>query len=110
MLVGTDDGTLWQSLDGGATWTQITGWVGSGVGDVKDLSFINDHQGIMVVDSAAPVGTVLLTITGGNIWTVLDTPPNSGLNVSHLVTNRLGYVVGKVNNATAVILKITPVV
>jgi photosystem II stability/assembly factor-like uncharacterized protein len=107
MMVGTDDGTLWRSDDEGATWTQITGWVGSGVGDVRDLWFVNDHVGFMAYNSVAPVGTILRTINGGTDWEVLTTPTNVGLNKIWAPSTTLAYAVGEVQGGTAFICKVT---
>jgi photosystem II stability/assembly factor-like uncharacterized protein len=93
-MVGTDDGTLWRSDDAGVTWTQITGWAGSGVGDVRDLWFVNDHEGFMAYNSVTPVGVVLRTINGGYNWEALTTPANQGLNKVWAPNGELAYVVG----------------
>jgi photosystem II stability/assembly factor-like uncharacterized protein len=94
MIVGTDDGTLWRSDDAGVTWTLVTGWTGAGVGDVRDLWFVNDHEGFMAYNSVTPVGTVLRTINGGYNWEALTTPANQGLNKVWAPTGELAYVVG----------------
>ena len=106
--VGDDDGKLWYSNDGGTTWTQRTGWVGSGIGDVKDVTFVNELVGFMLHNDAVPLGTVLQTIDGGASWTALDTPANIGLNKIAAVSTSLAHVVGEVGAApaTAVILRV----
>ena len=107
MMVGTDDGTLWHSFDGGTTWTQITGWTGSGVGDVRDLWFVNDHVGFMAYDSVAPLGTILRTINGGLDWEVITTPTNAGLNKVWAPSETLAYAVGEPQGGTSFVCKIT---
>jgi len=107
MMVGTDDATLWSSDDGGTTWTQITGWTGSGVGDVRDLWFVNDHVGFMAYNTAAPIGYILRTINGGTSWEVLNYVTNAGLNKVWAPTGSLAYAVGEPQGALSVILKIT---
>jgi photosystem II stability/assembly factor-like uncharacterized protein len=109
--VGDDDGKLWYSNTGGVgagTWTQRTGWVGSGIGDVKDIMFVNELVGFMLHNDAGVVGTVLQTIDGGATWTALDTPANLGLNKIAAVSTSLAHVVGEVGAApaTAVILRV----
>lgn len=106
ILVGDDAGQLWTSYDGGATWTEITGWVGSGVGDVRSLDFVNEYQGFMAYNTVAPLGTVLYTFDGGYTWIALDTPANSGLNSVRAATARLAFAVGEANAATAFIAKV----
>ena len=108
-LVGTDDGTLWRSDDAGVTWTQITGWTGSGVGDVRDLWFVNDHEGFMAYNSVTPVGSVLRTINGGYNWEVL-TPAiaNQGFNKIWAPNGELAYVVGALDvGANPASIKVT---
>lgn len=96
--VGTDEGELYWTNDGGTTWTQRTGWVGSGDGDVRDLTFVDDHVAFMIHDdSAGPVGTILMTINGGRHWTALDTPDNDGLNSIAAVTPDFAVAVGNLD-------------
>lgn len=104
--IGDDDGKLWFTSDGGATWTQRTGWAGSATGDVVSLYFVNEYQGFMLHNSAAPVGTILRTINGGYDWEALTTPANSGLNHIVAPTGSLAYAVGEANGGTGVILKV----
>jgi photosystem II stability/assembly factor-like uncharacterized protein len=66
--VGTDDGTLWYSRDFGVTWTQRTGWPGSGTGEVKSLAFWGDHIGYMAYNDGSNVGHVNYTFDGGYTW------------------------------------------
>jgi photosystem II stability/assembly factor-like uncharacterized protein len=106
-LVGTATGRLYQTKNAGVTWTRVTGFYGDGVGEVRSLSFINSHQGLMTKNSAAAVtGKILLTNDGGYSWETLTTPTNSGLNGVFMASDRLGYAVGDVNAATGVILRV----
>jgi len=107
MMVGDDDGKLWYSSDGGNSWAQITGWIGSGTGDVVDLYFVNDFQGFLVHNSAVPVGNILRTIDGGAHWEVLNYITNLGLNGIWAANHNLAYAVGEVVAATGVLLKIS---
>jgi photosystem II stability/assembly factor-like uncharacterized protein len=104
--VGNGAGQLFYTTDGGVTWTQRTGWTGSGVGMVRSISFLNEMIGIMAVNSAGVVGTILRTIDGGHEWQVITTPTNSGLNQVAAVREDLAYAVGEPNGGTAVFLKI----
>lgn len=77
--VGTATGGLWYTEDGGDTWAQRSGWVGSGAGEVHAVWFADDFVGFMLSDTAAPVGRVLQTIDGGYTWKVLTSDANDGL-------------------------------
>lgn len=79
LWVGTDAGTLYFTEDGGTTWTQRAGWIGSGVGDVHGIAFANDYVAFMIVDNASPVGKVYRTIDGGYTWQVITSATNAGL-------------------------------
>lgn len=105
-LIGTANGRLYQTLDAGVTWTRITGFFGDGVGEVRSICFINDHQGLMTKNSAAVVGTMLRTNDGGYTWETMTTPLNTGLNGVFMASDRLGFAAGNVQAATAVILRI----
>ena len=104
---GSNAVELYQTSDGGTTWTQITGWTGSGVGDVRDLWFVNDHVGFMAYDSVAPLGTILRTINGGLDWEVITTPTNAGLNKVWAPSATLAYAVGEPQGGTSFVCKIT---
>jgi photosystem II stability/assembly factor-like uncharacterized protein len=73
---------------------------------VRGLSFLNELVGLMAVNSAGVVGSVLRTIDGGHEWQVLTTPTNSGLNAIVAAREDLAYAVGEANGGTAVVLKI----
>jgi photosystem II stability/assembly factor-like uncharacterized protein len=105
--VGTATGLLYQSTDFGATWTGITGWIGSGIGQVRDLDYINEFIGFMAVNNGATVGTVLRTIDGGANWLALTTPANSGLNAVKALTENSAFAGGEPNAGTAALLKVT---
>ena len=106
--VGTDEGNLYYTRDGGATWTQETGWPGSGVGDVRALKFVSELVGWMVYNTAAPVGHVQYTFDGGRHWTRIPTPANSGLNAISACNHTHAFAVGLANAGTGVILKVQP--
>jgi len=77
MWVGYDDGTLFYTEDGGATWTERAYSLppGSIVGStiaVTDSMFLDDYCGYMTVkwQSSGPIseGVVYRTINGGHDW------------------------------------------
>lgn len=105
---GDDDGKLWRSDDFGDSWTQVTSFVGSGVGEVKHVEFVNPVTGFLVTNSAAPLGTIHRTKDGGYTWEALTTPTNSGLNGGSFWDANNGYVVGEANSGTGVILRVSP--
>ena len=107
LWVGTDDGELFFSRDGGATWTERTGWVGAGAGMVRGMSWYDDHYGFMVHNIVAgTVGTVFRTINGGYNWEAITTPTNAGLNHIACVSPSLAYAAGDASGGTNVYLKI----
>jgi photosystem II stability/assembly factor-like uncharacterized protein len=103
-FIGLANGQLFRTNNLATAWTRITGWVGDGVGAVKDVMFVNQHCGFMVSNTAAPVGTILRTLDQGNTWEVITTPTNSGLNSVWAIDPNHLWAVGAVNAATAVIL------
>jgi len=104
--VGTDDGQIYFSRDGGTTWTERTGWEGAGVGQVNGMSWYDDHYGFIVSDTAAPVGTVLRTINGGYDWEPITTPANSGLTHIAAVAPDLAYGTGLANGGSSFYFKV----
>jgi len=105
--VGTATGLLYQSTNFGVTWTGVTGWVGSGIGQVRDIDYINDFVGFIAHNTAAPLGTVLRTIDGGANWAALTTPVNSGLNAVKALTENSCFAGGEANAGKALLLKVT---
>jgi len=83
-FVGTANGKLWYTENGGATWVE-KGFPGSGSGVVHDIKFTNRTVGYMSHSTAAPRGRLLRTISGGNSWYVLpetvgSVPDNDRIN------------------------------
>jgi photosystem II stability/assembly factor-like uncharacterized protein len=101
--VGTATGGLWFTTDAGVTWTQRTGWVGSGAGKVHAVGFVNDYVGFMLSDTAAPVGRVLRTIDGGFNWTVLTSDANNGLTSMFVGDSNYIVYTGLVSSGTGFI-------
>lgn len=107
--VGTDEGNLYYSRDWGATWTQRTGWPGSGVGDVRGLAFYGDHVCFMAYDTAAPVGHINYTFDGGYNWERLTAVANNGLNHIIAIDETHAWAVGEPSAAPlGVIFEILP--
>ena len=106
--IGYDSGTLYYTLDGGAlgnaSWT-ARAFTGSGVGDVRDVAFLNDSLGFLAVDDADPVGTIHWTIDGGYTWTALTTPTNAGLNRLYVCDQWTFFTAGEVVGGIAYIAK-----
>ena len=68
-FVGSADGKLWYTRNGGATWSE-KGFPGSGTGTVQDVKFSNDTVGFMSHTTASGKGRILRTIDGGYSWVV----------------------------------------
>jgi len=105
--IGDDAGSLWFSEDGGVTYTERTGWIGSGTGTIDDISFDSEYVGYMV-HNVGGAGTIFVTVNGGFTWRRLTTPTNAGLNAISAVSENIAYAVGEVQGGTAVILKVSP--
>jgi len=104
--VGTAGGELWYTNDAGATWAKRS-FSGTGVGEVADVRFYDDNVGFMLSNTAAPVGTLFITINGGYSWQAVSTPTNAGLNALAVVAPELVYAVGNAQGGTAVVIKAT---
>jgi len=85
-LVGDANGKLWYTVDGGVTWFEKA-FVGSGVGQVEDIVFVNETVGYMSHTTATPTGRILRTIDGGHSWYVL--PEGTGSIPTNLAINAL---------------------
>lgn len=65
--VGTATGYLYNTKDGGETWTSKA-FSGSGAGAVRDIVFVNDEVGFLAHDTATPAGRLFSTWDGGEDW------------------------------------------
>ena len=72
--VGSSDGRLFYTLDGGVTWNLAFDWGG---GIIYDIAFSKD--GVMTVShtTAAPLGRLLRSYDGGNSFVVLPEGPGA---------------------------------
>lgn len=107
--VGTDDGELFFTTDGGVTWTQRTGFAGSGVGRVDSMVFLNEQVGYVSMRNATPKSTILTTRTGGYSWEAVETPTNAGVNSIIACGLRLLYAVGEAVGGKPIVYKAQPV-
>jgi len=103
--VGTTGGELWFTRNNATSWTERTGWVGSGTGAVHGMSWVNDHYGFMV-HSVGGQGTVFRTINGGYDWEAITTPTNNDLYHIAAVSPSLAYAVGPSSGGLNVVLKV----
>ncbi len=113
VIVGTDSAVsaspVYMSFDATATWTTITLGLGIAATDtVAHIAFMDDGMtGILLKNTAAPVGTAYRSIDGGRSWKALNAVTNSGLTFAHICHKNLFYVVGLVNAATSFIARIS---
>ena len=75
-MVGTGQGNLWFTIDGGVNWTEKA-FPGVGEGGVRDIVFATPTGGYMAHDTDAVAGRILRTIDGGNSWYVLPEGPGA---------------------------------
>lgn len=106
--VGTDDGDLFYTLDGGYTWRQRAGWAGSGTGEVRSLAFYGDQVGYMVAENALGRATFYMTKSGGANWETITTPNNSGMNHLVIANPLLVYAVGEAHGGAAAVYRLAP--
>lgn len=87
-LVGTDDRTLWYTIDSGNSWTQKMFYGstegGGGTGAVYDIVFVTKNVGYMAVGTGT-AGQIFRSIDGGYSWYVLpegagSIPANDQIN------------------------------
>jgi hypothetical protein len=82
--IGTANGKLFYTTNSGISWTEKT-FPGSGTGSVRDIVFVSTQVGYIAHTTAAPLGRILRTISGGNRWYVLpegtgSIPANDRIN------------------------------
>lgn len=102
--IGFNDGTLWYTRDAGANWSQRS-FSGSGVGEVRDIKFLNDSVGYMLTNNATPVGRAHWTIDGGYTWQVLDANTNAGYNSLFVCDEWSFFIAGEAQGSLGYIAK-----
>lgn len=104
VIVGDDGGYIAKSWDGTTNWTNLYGG-----NAITCLAFSTPLTGLMIDNSAAPVGTLYHTIDGGYSWREMEggTPTNVGLNSVIMLRETLGYAVGDAQGGTTVIIRIS---
>jgi len=66
--VGSVNGYIWSTVDGGKTWTR-KGFSGEGTGQVFDILFVTEEIGYMLHGNATPTARLFATLDGGATWT-----------------------------------------
>lgn len=97
-FVGTDAGTLYRTLDGGATWTLIT-LPGTAPTAVTDIQFSSDS--IMYVSATVSgKGEIFISVSGGNQFiraprlSATAIPNNDQINAIAVCQDDVDFVVG----------------
>ena len=76
-VVGTNDGKIYMTFNGGTTWVQKYS-LASGV--VNSIHAVNKYVMWGVVDASGGVGSAIRSRNGGYTWESVTTPTNAGLN------------------------------
>lgn len=105
--VTTDGGELYYSGNNGTTWTQRSGFTGSGTGVLTWVDWLNKFEG-MATHTIAGAGYLLHTIDGGYTWERVTVPTNTGFNMVKMCSASLAYVVGEVSGGTGFVAKVLP--
>lgn len=106
-IIGTAGGEVWQTWNGGTSFTEETHFTDTGTGSIADIVFVNDYCGVMLHNTAAPVGSVYITHDGGYNWEKLTTPSNAGLNQAYMCGCNLAYAVGNASGGTGIVVKVS---
>jgi photosystem II stability/assembly factor-like uncharacterized protein len=70
--VGSINGYIWYTLDGGKSWT-TKGFSGAGAGQVFDIVFATAEIGYMLFGNTTPTAKLVITLDGGMNWQVTGT-------------------------------------
>ena len=109
IYVTNDDAELWRSTDQGATWELMLDLAGT----MNQVRFDDDFRyfGYLVVDSAAPVGTLYRSEDAGNTWAQIGVPAtdylNAGINCVAVCDANMAYAGGAPQAATSFVAKFT---
>ena len=118
-IVGYDNGHMWRTFDGGASWTQVNvpmPAAAASVNSINDIDFIDEHNGLAAVkwtDGVAAIwGAIYRTFDGGFTWEIYETDAAYttgaiGMSAVAMATPNLGYGVGDLCAGTATIYKLS---
>lgn len=106
-IVGSNAGQQFQTWDGGATWEAKTWSTQANTDTVRDIAFVNDLVGFMIVNTSAPLGAVHRSKDGGATWEKLTTPTNAGLNAIEAIDENTAFVAGNAQGGTGVLLSVS---
>ena len=113
MFVGAADGNLYVSIDGGDNWGALPRRTfGAGIVQAVEFDEGTRYFGVLIHNTAAPVGKVYRSNDGGATW---QTPAgqtatwNSGLNDIHICDQNHIVVVGETHDGTTFVASAVPV-
>jgi photosystem II stability/assembly factor-like uncharacterized protein len=67
LWVGSANGYMWYTVDGGKTWTKKA-FSGEGSGQVFDILFATQEIGYMLYGNSTPTAKLFITLDGGANW------------------------------------------
>lgn len=70
--VGSINGYLWYTLDGGKTWV-LKDFSGQGAGQVFDIVFATSEVGYLLFGNTTPTAKLIVTLDGGMNWQLTGT-------------------------------------
>jgi len=103
-FIGYNDGTLWYTEDGGATWAE-RGIITATLTNIDSIDFVSELVGYLVGDKAGPLGVLMRTIDGGYTWEDITMSTNVGLTSVFGCDENLVFAVGPVSGATGFVVK-----
>lgn len=90
-------GKIFYSVDGGESWSQRTGWSGSGVGSIESVRFLDDYSGWMIKTDGVGDSHFLHTFNGGHDWYEVSIPADCTLRAVWPARENLAYLVGTIS-------------
>ena len=90
-IVGTANGMIYMTLNGGTSWVQKYSISG---GSVDSINVVNKFVVWAVSNTGGPVGTVIRSRNGGYSWELITTPTNTGLNSIKGLDSNKAWAVG----------------
>ena len=111
VFVGAADGTLYVSVDGGDNWDTRRAF-GAGVLQRIEFDIDTRYFGVLIHNTAAPVGTVYRSFDGGATWQAIPGQTatwNSGLTDLHICDQNHIVVVGEAHDGTTFVANAIPV-